>query len=59
MASVIAALPAVRQALFALQLGFRRSPGLVADGRDMGTVIFPHAKNDTTSITTAIAVAPR
>jgi cytidylate kinase len=43
MASVIAALPAVRQALFALQLGFRRSPGLVADGRDMGTVIFPHA----------------
>ena len=43
MASVIAALPAVRQALFALQLGFRRAPGLVADGRDMGTVIFPHA----------------
>jgi cytidylate kinase len=43
MASVIAALPAVRQALFALQLGFRKAPGLVADGRDMGTVIFPHA----------------
>jgi cytidylate kinase len=43
MASVIAALPSVRQALFALQLGFRRAPGLVADGRDMGTVIFPHA----------------
>jgi cytidylate kinase len=43
MASKIAALPAVRQALFALQLGFRRAPGLVADGRDMGTVIFPHA----------------
>ncbi|MES2740931.1 MAG: (d)CMP kinase [Pseudomonadota bacterium] len=42
-ASRIAALPAVRQALFALQLGFRRAPGLVADGRDMGTVIFPHA----------------
>ena len=43
MASVIAALPMVRQSLFALQLGFRKAPGLVADGRDMGTVIFPHA----------------
>ncbi|QYF94065.1 (d)CMP kinase [Massilia sp. PAMC28688] len=44
MASKIAALPAVRQALFSLQLGFRKPPGLVADGRDMGTVIFPHAQ---------------
>ena len=44
MASKIAALPTVRQALFALQLGFRKMPGLVADGRDMGTVIFPTAK---------------
>ena len=44
MASKIAALPAVRQALFALQRGFRRAPGLVADGRDMGSVIFPHAR---------------
>jgi len=43
-ASKIAALPAVRQALFALQLSFRETPGLVADGRDMGTVIFPGAK---------------
>jgi cytidylate kinase len=43
MASKIAALPAVRQALYALQLSFRKTPGLVADGRDMGTVIFPHA----------------
>jgi len=43
-ASRIAALPAVRQALFALQLSFRETPGLVADGRDMGTVIFPGAK---------------
>ena len=43
LASKIAALPAVRQALFALQLSFRKAPGLVADGRDMGTVIFPHA----------------
>jgi len=44
MASKIAALPSVRQALFGLQLGFRETPGLVADGRDMGTVIFPGAK---------------
>ncbi len=44
LASKIAALPAVRQALFGLQLGFRKAPGLVADGRDMGTVIFPHAQ---------------
>ena len=44
LASKIAALPAVRQALFAVQLGFRRLPGLVADGRDMGSVIFPNAK---------------
>ncbi|TQK10464.1 (d)CMP kinase [Herbaspirillum sp. SJZ107] len=43
-ASKIAALPAVRHALFALQLGFRETPGLVADGRDMGTVIFPGAQ---------------
>jgi cytidylate kinase len=42
-ASKIAALPAVRHALVGLQLGFRTMPGLVADGRDMGTVIFPHA----------------
>jgi cytidylate kinase len=42
-ASKIAALPAVRQALFGLQLAFGRAPGLVADGRDMGTVIFPNA----------------
>ena len=42
-ASKIATLATVRQALYALQLGFRKAPGLVADGRDMGTVIFPHA----------------
>jgi len=35
-ASRVSALPAVRQALVALQHGFRRLPGLVADGRDMG-----------------------
>ncbi|MCM2253620.1 MAG: (d)CMP kinase, partial [Ramlibacter sp.] len=43
-ASRVSALPAVRTALVALQRGFRRLPGLVADGRDMGTVIFPHAR---------------
>ncbi|MCK6431713.1 MAG: bifunctional 3-phosphoshikimate 1-carboxyvinyltransferase/cytidylate kinase [Burkholderiaceae bacterium] len=43
MASRIAALPLVRSALNALQLSFRQLPGLVADGRDMGTVIFPGA----------------
>ncbi len=42
-ASKIAALPAVRAALVELQQGFRQAPGLVADGRDMGTVIFPDA----------------
>jgi 3-phosphoshikimate 1-carboxyvinyltransferase len=42
-ASRVSALPAVRSALVALQQGFRKLPGLVADGRDMGTVIFPDA----------------
>lgn len=42
-ASKVSALPAVRKALLALQHSFRRLPGLVADGRDMGTVIFPGA----------------
>lgn len=43
MASKVSAWPAVREALRRLQLSFRRIPGLVADGRDMGTVIFPGA----------------
>jgi 3-phosphoshikimate 1-carboxyvinyltransferase len=43
MASKVSAWPAVREALRQLQLSFRRIPGLVADGRDMGTVIFPGA----------------
>lgn len=43
LASRIAALPTVRHALVGLQLSFRTTPGLVADGRDMGTVIFPRA----------------
>ena len=42
-ASLVSALPQVRTAVVALQLGFRTLPGLVADGRDMGTVIFPAA----------------
>ena len=42
-ASRVSALPAVRAALVALQHRFRPLPGLVADGRDMGTVIFPEA----------------
>jgi 3-phosphoshikimate 1-carboxyvinyltransferase len=42
-ASKVSVLPAVRQALVDLQLSFRRLPGLLADGRDMGTVIFPEA----------------
>jgi cytidylate kinase len=42
--SRIAALPGVRAALVQRQRAFRQAPGLVADGRDMGTVIFPDAK---------------
>jgi len=43
LASKISALPQVRHALLGLQLSFRRLPGLVADGRYMGTVVFPDA----------------
>jgi len=43
-ASKVAALPAVRRALLDRQRGFARPPGLVADGRDMGTVVFPDAR---------------
>jgi 3-phosphoshikimate 1-carboxyvinyltransferase len=42
-ASAVSAIPAVREALHELQLQFRSLPGLVADGRDMGTVVFPDA----------------
>ncbi|MBY0574791.1 MAG: (d)CMP kinase [Undibacterium sp.] len=42
-ASKVAVLPLVRRALVELQVSFRQEPGLVADGRDMGTVIFPDA----------------
>jgi 3-phosphoshikimate 1-carboxyvinyltransferase len=41
LASKVSSYPSVREALFDLQLAFRKLPGLVADGRDMGTVIFP------------------
>ena len=43
-ASKISVWPAVRSALLSAQLHFRALPGLVADGRDMGTVVFPDAK---------------
>ncbi len=43
-ASRVAAVPEVRQGLIRRQRAFRRPPGLVADGRDMGTVVFPDAK---------------
>ena len=42
-ASAVAPHPAVRQAIFELQQDFRQAPGLIADGRDMGTVVFPTA----------------
>jgi len=42
-ASDIAQVPAVRQALLRRQRAFRQPPGLVAEGRDMGTVVFPDA----------------
>ena len=45
LASQIAALPEVRRVLLQKQQDFRRLPGLVADGRDMGTVVFPDAEN--------------
>ncbi|KOE94748.1 cytidylate kinase [Vibrio parahaemolyticus] len=43
-ASKVAALPRVREALLRRQRAFETAPGLVADGRDMGTVVFPHAQ---------------
>ncbi|MEQ9563367.1 MAG: (d)CMP kinase [Woeseiaceae bacterium] len=44
LASAVAVLPAVREALQDVQLSFRKEPGLVADGRDMGTHVFPDAR---------------
>ena len=42
-ASLVAAVPEVREQLIPIQRSFRQPPGLVADGRDMGTVVFPDA----------------
>jgi len=42
--SQISVFPAVRRALLEKQRGFRKPPGLIADGRDMGTVVFPQAE---------------
>ena len=44
MSSRVAAIPAVRAALLELQRAYRSRPGLVADGRDMGTIVFPDAE---------------
>ena len=44
LASAVAVLPSVREALQDVQLSFRKAPGLVADGRDMGTHVFPDAR---------------
>ena len=43
MASAIASFPSPRETVLSLQRDFRRPPGLVADGRDMGTIVFPNA----------------
>lgn len=43
-ASQVAAIPRVREALLRRQRAFKQAPGLVADGRDMGTVVFPNAE---------------
>lgn len=59
LASAIAALPAVRAALIDRQRAFRRPPGLVADGRDMGTVIFPDAQAKVFLTASAAARADR
>jgi len=44
LASIVAALPKVRQALLSRQRAFAQEPGLVADGRDMGSTVFPSAQ---------------
>ncbi len=45
MAAIVAAFPEVRRILLQKQKDFKQPPGLVADGRDMGTVVFPDAEN--------------
>ena len=58
-ASRVSAVPEVRAALLALQHGFRCLPGLVADGRDMGTVLFPDAQLKVFLTASALARAQR
>ncbi|MDP3032695.1 MAG: bifunctional 3-phosphoshikimate 1-carboxyvinyltransferase/cytidylate kinase, partial [Rhodocyclaceae bacterium] len=58
-ASKVAAMPAVRAALFSRQRAYRRFPGLVADGRDMGSVIFPEAQAKVFLTASAAARAER
>lgn len=58
-ASEIAALPQVRAALLARQRQFCQAPGLVADGRDMGTVVFPQAQLKVFLVAAAQARAER
>jgi len=58
-ASRIAALPDVRRVLLQKQQDFRQPPGLVADGRDMGTVVFPDAENKVFLTASAVKRAER
>ncbi|MBL6987198.1 MAG: (d)CMP kinase [Methylobacter sp.] len=58
-ASIVAALPEVRQALLQKQKDFKQLPGLVADGRDMGTVVFPDAENKVYLTASAVERAKR
>lgn len=58
-ASIVAALPAVRAALLDRQRAYRKLPGLVADGRDMATVVFPDARLKVFLVATAQARAER
>ena len=58
-ASTVGALPAVREALLLRQRAFRQAPGLVADGRDMGSVVFTDAKTKVFLTATAAVRAER
>lgn len=58
-ASIIAALPEVRRILLQKQQDFKQLPGLVADGRDMGTVVFPDAENKVFLTASAVERARR
>lgn len=58
-ASIVAALPEVRHVLLQKQKDFKQLPGLVADGRDMGTVVFPEAENKVFLTASAVERAKR